>query len=138
MPGRRIVLTGATRGLGLALTEKLIALGHVVRGCGRSADDVKKLNARCGPPNGYAVVDVADRRRVEGWAADVLGGGPPDLLLNNAALMNRPAPLWQVPADEFDRLIDVNIKGVVNVLRAFLPAMIEAGRGVVVNVSSGW
>jgi NAD(P)-dependent dehydrogenase (short-subunit alcohol dehydrogenase family) len=59
-------------------------------------------------------------------------------LLNNAALINTNAPLWQVPRDEFDRLIDVNIKGVANVLRHFLPAMVARGEGVIVNFSSGW
>lgn len=64
--------------------------------------------------------------------------GPPDLLINNAALINRNAPLWQVSAAEFDRVIDVNLKGVANTIRHFLPAMIRAGHGVVVNFSSGW
>jgi len=62
----------------------------------------------------------------------------PDLILNNAGLINRNAPLWEVPVEEFSNVIDVNIKGVYHVARAFLPAMIEAGRGVLVNFSSGW
>src|SRR5262249_9988526 len=64
--------------------------------------------------------------------------GPPDLLLNNAALINRNAPLWELSAAEFEAVIDVNIKGVANVLRHFLPAMVARKRGVVVNFSSGW
>ena len=64
--------------------------------------------------------------------------GPPDLLLNNAALINRNAPLWEVSSDEFSLVIDVNIKGVVNVIRHFVPAMIQRNRGVIVNFSSGW
>jgi len=73
------------------------------------------------------------------WAERVLGtSGPPDFLINNAALMAAPAPLWEVPAAEVSKLIDVNIKGVVNVIRAFVPAMVEAKRGVIVNFSSGW
>ena len=48
------------------------------------------------------------------------------------------AYLWQVPADEFDRLVDINIKGVANVIRHFVPAMVERGTGVIVNFSSGW
>src|SRR5262249_26471818 len=51
---------------------------------------------------------------------------------------NRNAPLWQVPAEEFDRVIDVNIKGVANVIRHFVPAMVERKSGVIVNLSSGW
>jgi NAD(P)-dependent dehydrogenase (short-subunit alcohol dehydrogenase family) len=52
--------------------------------------------------------------------------------------MNRVAPLWEVPAAEFDRLIDVNVKGVANVIRAFVPAMVARKSGVIVNLSSGW
>ena len=62
----------------------------------------------------------------------------PDLLLNNAALINRNAPLWKISAPEFSDVIDVNIKGVANVIRHFVPAMIAQGRGVIVNFSSGW
>jgi len=52
--------------------------------------------------------------------------------------MNTPAPLWQVPAREFNQLMDVNIKGVVNVIRHFVPAMVARKSGVIVNLSSGW
>ena len=51
---------------------------------------------------------------------------------------NRNAPLWKVPADEFSRVVDVNVKGVANVIRHFLPAMIKRRRGTVVNFSSWW
>jgi NAD(P)-dependent dehydrogenase (short-subunit alcohol dehydrogenase family) len=136
---RRILVTGATRGLGRALTAKFVALGHTVLGCGRSRDDVLELRKQYGPPHDFAVVDVTDRGQVTAWAAQVLmRHGPPDLLLNNAALINANAVLWHVPADEFDRVIDVNIKGVANVIRTFLPPMIARGSGVVVNFSSGW
>jgi NAD(P)-dependent dehydrogenase (short-subunit alcohol dehydrogenase family) len=136
---RRIVLTGATRGLGRALTAKFAALGHTVLGCGRSRPDVDRLREEFGAPHVFAAVDVSDRGQVAAWAADLVARhGPPDLLLNNAALINTNAPLWDVPADEFDRVIDVNIKGVVNVIRAFLPAMLKRGAGVIVNFSSGW
>ena len=50
--------------------------------------------------------------------------GAPDLLINNAGIINKNGPLWQVPAEEFDRLFDVNVKGVANVIRHFVPAMI--------------
>lgn len=64
--------------------------------------------------------------------------GPPDLLINNAAVINHPRVLWEIPAEEFDFLMDVNIKGVGNVLRSFLPAMVARKQGVIVNLSSGW
>ena len=137
--GRRIVLTGATRGLGRAMAEGFIAAGHTVAGCGRSAEAVARLGDTFGPPHDWRAVDVADAGQVDRWASAVLEAmGPPDLLINNAALINAPAPLWRVPADEFRRVIEVNITGTFHVIRAFAPAMIDAGRGVIVNFSSGW
>jgi NAD(P)-dependent dehydrogenase (short-subunit alcohol dehydrogenase family) len=136
---RRIVITGVTRGLGRALAEELIARGHLVLGCGRGAEGIMDLRFAHAAPHDFSVVDVTEPVKVELWAERVLGiHGAPDLLINNAALMNDPAPLWEVPAEKFSRLIDVNIKGVANVIRAFVPAMVKAGRGVIVNYSSGW
>src|SRR6185295_13693595 len=62
----------------------------------------------------------------------------PDLLINNAAVMNRLAPLWEQEDREFTRLVDVNIRGVQNVIRHFVPAMVAKKKGVIVNLSSGW
>jgi len=137
--GKLVVLTGVTRGLGRALAERLIALGSTVVGCGRSANEVLELRDAYPPPHDFASVDVADRARVQAWARRVVGSyGPPDLLVNNAGVINRNALLWKVPEDEFDRVLDVNVKGVANVLRCFLPAMVARKSGVVVNLSSGW
>src|ERR1039457_5808351 len=136
---KTILITGVSRGLGRALTEEFIRLGHVVLGCGRSAKEISQLQKQFPAPNNFSVVDVADDSQVAAWAKKVLAAhAAPDLLLNNAALINRNAPLWKVPAREFSDVIDVNIKGVANVIRHFVPAMIRAGRGVIVNFSSGW
>ena len=135
---RRIVVTGVSRGLGRALVDGFAARGHVVFGCARSTAAIAELRLRYPAPNGFAVVDVTHDDDVRRWAAEVLPGGSPDLLVNNAATINRNAPLWKVPAEEFSRVIDVNVKGVATVGRHFLPAMIERGRGTVVNFSSWW
>jgi NAD(P)-dependent dehydrogenase (short-subunit alcohol dehydrogenase family) len=136
---RVVVITGATRGLGRALAERFQEMGHTVLGCGRDRRAIAELAASFGPPHDFAAVDVARDDQVKAWAGRLLRSwDPPDLLLNNAALINRNAPLWEVPAEEFDAVIDVNIKGIANVLRHFVPAMIERGRGVIVNFSSGW
>jgi NAD(P)-dependent dehydrogenase (short-subunit alcohol dehydrogenase family) len=136
---RTIVLTGVTRGLGLAMAEKFIELGHTVLGCGRSRDIIETLRSRYRPPHDFAGIDVALESQVEPWAARLLSShGPPDLLINNAAIINQNAPLWQVPSDEFDHVIDVNVKGVANVIRHFLPAMIARKSGLIINFSSGW
>jgi len=77
--------------------------------------------------------------KVNLWSERVLGAmGAPDILINNAGLINAPAPLWKVPHDEIGKVVSVNIVGVINVVRAFAPAMIERRKGVIVNLSSGW
>ncbi len=134
-----VVITGVTRGLGLAMTEKFIELGHKVLGCGRSRDAIDGLRRTYRPPNEFSAVDVSQESQVEPWAARLLSTyGAPDILINNAGVINQNAPLWQVPAEEFDQVIDVNVKGVANVLRHFLPAMVARKAGVIVNFSSGW
>jgi NAD(P)-dependent dehydrogenase (short-subunit alcohol dehydrogenase family) len=138
MKPRRIAITGVSRGLGRALVDGFVAERHTVFGCARTAQAVAELARSCGQPHAFTSLDVCDDAQVRAWAEQVCRDGAPDLLVNNAAMMNHPAPLWTVPAEEFSGIIDVNIKGVVNVLRHFLPAMIEKGRGVIVNISSGW
>jgi len=136
---KKVVITGTSRGLGLAMVERFVALGHVVSGCARSSRVIQDLNERFGDLHDFQTVDVSDGAQVQRWSQQVLEkAGPPDLLLNNAALINENAALWKVPPEEFSRLIDVNIKGVFHVIRHLVPAMIERGSGVIVNFSSGW
>jgi NAD(P)-dependent dehydrogenase (short-subunit alcohol dehydrogenase family) len=134
-----VVITGVTRGLGRAMAEEFARLGHAVVGCGRSEREIEQLRAELGKPHEFAAVNVAADDAVKTWAAEVLRTqGAPNLLLNNAAVINKNAPLWEVSADEFSRVMDINVKGTVSVIRHFLPAMIKQGNGVVVNFSSGW
>jgi len=133
-----ILITGVTRGCGRAMTEEFIRLGHAVIGCGRSEREIAELKKRFPAPNDFSVVDVADDAQVAAWAKRISPKQTPDLLINCAALINRTAPLWEVPAKEFSDVIDVNIKGVANVIRHFVPAMIARKSGVIVNFSSGW
>src|SRR5258707_13311590 len=140
MNGKKIVvITGVTRGLGRAMADEFARLGHTVVGCGRSEKEITKLRAKLEKLHDFVVVNVAADDEVSAWAAAVLHShGAPGLLLNNAAIINKNARLWEVSADEFSQVIDVNVKGTVSVIRHFLPAMIEAGQGVIVNFSSGW
>jgi NAD(P)-dependent dehydrogenase (short-subunit alcohol dehydrogenase family) len=134
-----IVLTGAGRGLGRAMVERMIASGHVVYACSQSKDRVAELKAKFKGPHRFAAVNVTNDDQVAAWAKDILDeAGPPDWLLNNAAVCNKTAKLWEVPPDEFKWVIDVNIHGVYYVLRHFVPAMVQRGQGVIVNFSSGW
>ena len=135
----KIVITGATRGLGRALAEEYIRGGHTVIGCGRSGEAIFDLRMAYQEPHDFSVVDVALDNKVAIWAAKILEhDSAPDLLINNAGVMNRLAPLWDLEDREFTKVVDVNLRGTVNVIRHFVPAMVAAGKGVVVNLSSGW
>jgi NAD(P)-dependent dehydrogenase (short-subunit alcohol dehydrogenase family) len=136
---RTIILTGATRGLGRVMAQGFAARGHTVLGCGRSEGKLDSLRDELGAPHDFEVVDVATDADVQRWARRLLSDfGAPDLIVNNAALMNESAPLWEVPAEELSALLEVNLGGTVNVIRHFVPAMLKAGQGVIVNFSSGW
>lgn len=137
--GLRILVTGATRGLGRAMTEGFAQLAHTVVGCGRDAGAVAALQKQFGAPHRFDVVDVADDAQVARWAEAVGAAAEPfDMLINNAAVMNDTKPLWEVSAGEMRLLVDVNIVGTANVVRHFLPPMVARRRGIVVNFSSGW
>ena len=136
---RTILITGVTRGLGRALAERFVEAGHHVVGCGRSRQRIDELRTRWQDDHDFDAVDVSSAAQVDRWAERVIATtGAPDLLINNAAIINANKPLWKVSAADFSNVIDVNIKGVANVIRAFVPAMIDRGRGVIVNLSSGW
>src|SRR5437868_9000473 len=115
MDPRAVVITGVSRGLGHAMLEEFARRGHLVAGCSRSsvADLATKF-----PGGLFGSVDVCDARVIERWAKEIIQKvGAPDLLLNNAALVNENAPLWEVPPEQFSRVIDVNIKGVFHAIR---------------------
>ncbi len=136
---RNVLISGVTRGLGRAMARRFAALGHRVAGCGRSPEHLASLAAELGDGHRLAAVDVTDAAAVEAWARQLGDSGwVSDLLLNNAAVITRRVPLWEITAEEMSRIVDVNIKGVANVVRSFVPAMLPRHSGVVVNFSSGW
>lgn len=136
---KSVVITGVSRGLGRAMAMRFAAHDCIVTGCGRSQTCVANLQAEIGADHRISTVDVASDDAVAAWArASLEHCGPPDLLINNAAVINGNAPLWDVSADEFDRLTSVNINGTANVVRHFVPAMVDRSHGVIVNFSSGW
>ena len=136
---RIVVITGISRGLGRAMARKFAELGHSVIGCGRSTTEIASLQAELGAAHRFATVDVVCDEEVAHWASDVVAElGVPDLLLNNAAVINHASPLWEVAQKDFDAVVDVNIKGVSNVIRHCVPAMVVRKSGIIVNFSSGW
>ena len=134
-----IVITGATRGLGRALTEGFIDLGYLVAGCGTKPELVAELTKQFPGRHRFSTVDVTNSIAVETWASETISAlGAPQILINNAGVINRTSPLWELSADETAKVIQVNVIGTANVIGTFVPAMIKAGKGTIVNLSSGW
>jgi NAD(P)-dependent dehydrogenase (short-subunit alcohol dehydrogenase family) len=133
-----VIITGATRGLGRAMVDEFIRRGHIVLGCARTKSDIESLTSSY-PGHDFQAVNVASDAEVKVWAERLLKTyRPPDFVINNAAIINLKASLWEVGVCDFSDEIDINVKGVVNVIRHFVPAMIARKRGVIVNFSSRW
>lgn len=136
---KHLLLSGATRGLGRELALGFARDGWAVSGCGTSAHALDALTTDLGDPHLVRYCDVSDPASVARFTDEAIElHGPPDLLVANAAIINRPAPLWEVPPDEFARLTSINIDGVHHFIHAALPPMIGRGSGIVVALSSGW
>ena len=139
IPTGTVCITGCSRGLGRAMALEFARLNWKVSGCARSEENLGTLTEDLGPPHIFHPLDGSDDTSVATFAKTVIDNlGPPNLLVNNAALINANAPLKDVSAEEFSRILAVNLGGVHNAIRAFLPAMEEAGRGVIANFSSYW
>ena len=136
---KHIVVTGCSQGLGLALIQGFIDSGHKVSGCSRNTQRMNELQEQFGEEHYFEAVDVSDPDQVYGWANNCLEQqGAVDLIVNNAAIINPNANMWEVDDQQWSELININVKGVFYVSKAFLPSLIKANHGVLVNVSSGW
>ena len=135
----KILLTGVSRGLGEALCHEFDRLGHEVAGCARDANAIDKLKTSMGSQHHFSTVDLQSDSDVKRWIQQVCEQwGTPELVINNAGIINSNAPLWEVPLDEFERVINVNITAVYSVIRHIVPQLLERGSGVIANLSSGW
>lgn len=126
------VVTGASSGIGAATARSLAAAGYHVFCAARRTDRVEALAAEIG---GTPVTcDVTDADSVAGLAAAV--GSTLDVLVNNAGGAFGSTPVAQADAEEWRRMYDVNVIGLMQVTRALLPALVASGAGAVLNVGS--
>jgi 3-oxoacyl-[acyl-carrier protein] reductase len=129
-------VTGASRGIGRALVERLAQRGHAVVAIARSGDDLADLAAQTGALP--YVLDVADPVAVERVFARILSEvGVPDLLVNNAGVSGAGGMTWQHSAQDWWRVVEVNLRGTHLCTQAVLEAMMSRGSGRIVNLSSG-
>ena len=135
--GKVVVITGASSGLGEAAARHLAAQGAKVVLGARRLDRLQALAAELSLPEGAVVqtdvTDVAQVRRLVDQAVKL--HGRLDVIINNAGLMPQ-SPLGRLKIDEWDRMIDVNIKGVLYGIAAALPHMQAQKAGQIINVSS--
>jgi 3-oxoacyl-[acyl-carrier protein] reductase len=140
LAGQVAVVTGGGRGIGAAIAHRLAAMGATTVITGRhveelqkKADEIAAEGGRCEP----LVCDVTDLSAVEAFAKRVLatfkGVG---ILVNNAGVGGFGGPLHKLPPDQWDAIINTNLRGVYFCTRAFAPAMIERKAGHIVNISS--
>jgi NADP-dependent 3-hydroxy acid dehydrogenase YdfG len=132
-----VVITGASSGLGEATARHLANEGAKLVLGARRVDRLQALAKELSLPDGAAVqTDVVHREQVEALAARAVElHGRIDVMLNNAGLMPQ-SMLEKLKVDEWDRMIDVNIKGVLYGIAAALPHMIARKSGHIINVSS--
>jgi 3-hydroxy acid dehydrogenase / malonic semialdehyde reductase len=138
LAGRTAVVTGASLGIGRALACDLVAAGARVVAAARSVDKLQALAAELGSALVPVAADVADPAAVHRLAA---AAGAVDVVVNNAGLGHVEPFLASDPA-RWRQTLDTNLIGALLVARAFLPGMLAAGRGLIVNVgstsASGW
>ncbi len=130
------LITGASAGFGAAIARRFAADGVRLILAGRRVERLEALAAELGNSHVLAL-DVRDRAAVEA----AIAGLPPDfaaidLLVNNAGLALGLGPAQSASLDDWDAMVDTNIKGLMYVTRAVLPGMIERGAGHVVNMGS--
>lgn len=146
--GKRILVTGATSGLGLAMAQALLQAGAKVVIGGRDQDKIDRVVSLLGFGAGDcvgALINVRDEQSIEtGVARMVQLWGGIDVLINNAGIGMRtinpefataPQPFWEVSAAAFRDLIDTNLTGYFLVAKAVIPYLLKANSGRIINIS---
>ncbi len=132
-----VLITGASAGFGKALAERLIAKGHRVIGCARRLDKLNALAETLGEAFLPVVMDVSDTASIPQIIADLPADFKQiDVLVNNAGLALGTEPAHKASLDDWMRMTDTNIKGLMALTHAVLPAMVARDSGYIINVGS--
>lgn len=139
LSGKTALVTGATRGLGEVAAGALAKAGADVAVCGRSWPDLERVSAALRELGARAQgfeLDVLSKAKVAAAVEKITAEmGPIDILVNNAGVNHR-VPVVEFPEEQWDRIIDTNLKGYFLVAQAVAPGMLERGYGKVINMSS--
>jgi NAD(P)-dependent dehydrogenase (short-subunit alcohol dehydrogenase family) len=135
LAGKHAVVTGAARGIGLAIAEGLLAAGATVLGTDLLAEEGRSAFAALGERASFEPMDVTDERAWSALAAQ-LGARAPDVLVNNAGGLLSSAPLHEHSLEDWQRTLTLNLTSVFLGMRAMIPLMVAAGAGSIVNITS--
>ena len=139
MLNKLVCISGVSKGLGYALAKEFDSRGWKVAGCARSEDALIGLRNDLQNKQLILKADITTQSDIETFANKVVSTlGVPSLLLNNAGKINKNAQLHEISSDEFLDVLQVNLCGTHNMIKAFLPSMLAAGSGTIVNFSSYW
>ena len=140
LSGQVAVVTGAGRGIGAAIARKLAVMEASVVLCGRTLKLLEMTAASISALGGQAqafACDVTDLASVQALAATVQSNfGRIDMLINNAGVGSFAAPLHEMTPEAWEKILNTNLRGVFYCVRSFVPMMIKAGTGHIVNISS--
>ena len=140
LSGKVVLVTGAGSGLGLAFSRGLAAFGAEVICADRDSSRAEEAVALIQNAGGSALpvhVDVADAASVQSLADRLLAShGRIDVLFNNAGVTSIPKRVHELPVEEWDRVIAINLRGIFLCSRAVLPLMLSGGGGSIVNIAS--
>ena len=140
LAGQVAVITGAGRGIGAAIAVGLSRLGATAVLCGRTRSHLESTAKTIGGIGGRSEVapcDVSDLASVEAASQKIQATlGRVDILVNNAGIGGFRHPLHQLPPDAWDQILNINLRGVYYMIRAFAPMMIAAQLGHIINISS--
>ena len=137
---RVVMVTGAASGIGAGLASHFVSLGDRVIALDMDRGGLTSLADRLSSPNlMLALADVTDDAQVERALVESTARfGHPEVLVNNAGTTGGPqaTTLHETPPDVVDRVVNVNLRAVIRLTAAVLPAMLERRRGVIVNIAS--
>ncbi len=140
LTGQVVVVTGAGRGIGSAIALALAELGATAMLCGRSLDTLEATAKAIAEASGKAEAiscDVTSLASVEAAAKHIdASPGRIDILVNNAGIGGFGGPLHQLAPEDWDKILNTNLRGVFYAIRAFAPSMIRARSGHIINISS--
>ena len=130
------LVTGASRGIGRAIADRLAADGHYVIGTATSADGANAISARLGEQGEGRILNVTDSDAVATLAEQLAGDNKSPLVLVNNAGITKDTLMLRMKADDWGQVIDTNLSGVFTVVSEFIRPMTKARTGRIINISS--